>query len=106
MPGEDHFNIQTRIDKWKKLFPLQTGVLPENPVLLCCKPILSVLIFFLQGLVLLEPVNKPYCCMEFEADVFLLFHTTAISRRFQATVHIGNVIQTAMIIGLSKVGAT
>eukprot|EP00794_Sanderia_malayensis_P020007 gene20007-21968_t len=55
-----------------------------------------------RGMVLLEPMLAPYCCMEFEADVFLLFHTTAISKRFQATVHIGNVIQTAVVIALSK----
>ena len=52
---------------------------------------------------LLEPVTTPYSCLEFEADVFLLFHTTSISKRFQATVHIGNVIQTAVVVDLNKV---
>jgi len=39
----------------------------------------------------------------FWADVFLLFHTTSISKRFQATVYIGNVIQTAVIEEMNKV---
>ncbi|XP_065061561.1 GTP-binding protein 2-like [Rhopilema esculentum] len=55
-----------------------------------------------RGLVVLEAVTTPYCCLEFEADVFLLFHTTSISKRFQATVHIGNVIQTAIVVDLSR----
>eukprot|EP00112_Aurelia_sp_Birch-Aquarium-sp1_P000843 Seg1080.7 transcript_id=Seg1080.7/GoldUCD/mRNA.D3Y31 product="GTP-binding protein 2" protein_id=Seg1080.7/GoldUCD/D3Y31 len=55
-----------------------------------------------RGLVLLEPVTTPYSCLEFEADVFLLFHTTSISKRFQATVHIGNVIQTAVVVDLNR----
>jgi len=38
----------------------------------------------------------------FWADVFLLFHTTSISKRFQATVYIGNVIQTAVIEEMNK----
>ena len=56
-----------------------------------------------QGLVALEAVTTPYACRDFEADIFLLFHTTAISKRFQATVHIGNVIQTATVVDLNRV---
>lgn len=41
--------------------------------------------------------------MEFEADILLLFHTTKIARKFQCTVHIGNVVQTAVIKSLNKV---
>lgn len=55
-----------------------------------------------RGLVVLEAVTTPYCCREFEADIFLLFHTTSISKRFQATVHIGNVIQTAVVVDLNR----
>jgi len=57
----------------------------------------------LQGMVLTDPVQKPRSCLGFWADVFLLFHTTSISKRFQATVYIGNVIQTAVIEEMNKV---
>lgn len=56
---------------------------------------------------LLEQVGNngfPVSCIEFEADVFLLFHATKISRKFQTTVHIGNVLQTAVVKWMSKVG--
>ena len=54
-------------------------------------------------MVLTDPVQKPCSCLGFWADVFLLFHTTSISKRFQATVYIGNVIQTAVIEEMNKV---
>jgi GTPase len=57
---------------------------------------------FRRGQILLEPVVEPVTCMEFEADVLLLFHHTKISRKFQCTVHIGNVLQTAIIKSISK----
>lgn len=58
---------------------------------------------FRRGQILLEPcVVEPTTCMEFEADVLLLFHHTKISRKFQCTVHIGNVVQTAIIKSISK----
>lgn len=56
---------------------------------------------------LLEQVsnnNPPISSIEFEADVFLLFHATQISSKFQMTVHIGNVLQTAVVQWISKVG--
>lgn len=59
--------------------------------------------YLLQGMVLTDPVQKPCSCLGFWADVFLLFHTTSISKRFQATVYIGNVIQTAVIEEMNKV---
>ncbi|KAL9954791.1 hypothetical protein ACROYT_G042368 [Oculina patagonica] len=55
-----------------------------------------------RGMVLTDPVQKPCSCLGFWADVFLLFHTTSISKRFQATVYIGNVIQTAVIEEMNK----
>jgi len=55
-----------------------------------------------RGMVLTDPVQKPRSCVGFWADVFLLFHTTSISKRFQATVYIGNVIQTAVIEEMNK----
>ena len=54
-------------------------------------------------MILLDPVQKPRSCVGFWAEVFLLFHTTSISKRFQATVYIGNVIQTAVIEEMNKV---
>jgi len=62
-----------------------------------------VCLHLLQGMVLTDPVQKPCSCLGFWADVFLLFHTTSISKRFQATVYIGNVIQTAVIEEMNKV---
>lgn len=55
-----------------------------------------------RGMILLDPVQKPHSCVGFWAEVFLLFHTTSISKRFQATVYIGNVIQTAVIEEMNK----
>ena len=57
----------------------------------------------LQGMVLTDPVKKPRPCYLFWAEVFLLFHTTSIGKRFQATVYIGNVIQTAVIEEMNRV---
>lgn len=55
-----------------------------------------------RGMVLLDPVQKPCSCLGFWAEVFLLFHTTSIGKRFQATVYVGNVIQTAVIDDMNK----
>jgi len=49
-----------------------------------------------RGQVMLEKKEEE-ACMEFEAELFLLFHNTKISLKYQATVHIGNIIQTAVI---------
>ncbi|XP_035691368.1 GTP-binding protein 2-like [Branchiostoma floridae] len=50
-----------------------------------------------KGMVLLSPELQPVSCLEFEAEVLLLFHTTYICKGFQTTVHVGNVCQTAII---------
>ena len=52
---------------------------------------------------MLDPNSDTLTCKEFEAEIFLLFHTTQISKRFQATVHIGNVIQTAVVVSMNRV---
>jgi len=59
---------------------------------------------FRRGQILLEPLlpEPPVTCLEFEANILVLFHNTKISRKFQCTVHIGNVVQTAMIKSISK----
>merc|ERR1719318_1531205 len=59
-------------------------------------------LMFRRGQILLEPALTPVTCLEFEADVLLLFHHTKISRKFQCTVHIGNVVQTAIIKSMNK----
>lgn len=50
-----------------------------------------------------DPKVNPRACLIFWADVYLLFHHAAISKRFQATVYVGNVIQNAIIIDMNKV---
>lgn len=39
-------------------------------------------------------------CLYFRANICVLFHSTAIGRGFQTTVHIGNVRQTAKVVGI------
>lgn len=48
-----------------------------------------------KGMVLVK--ENPSCCMEFEANICVLYHSTSIKRGFQATVHVGSVCQTAVI---------
>ena len=56
-----------------------------------------------QGMILADPILQPQACTGFWANVFLLFHTTRIGKRFQATVYIGNVSQTATIEDMNRV---
>lgn len=55
-----------------------------------------------QGQVMLEKKEEE-ACIEFEAELFLLFHNTKITPKYQATVHIGNIIQTAVIKHMDRV---
>ncbi len=57
----------------------------------------------LQGMVLVNPEIQPVACMDFEADVYLLFHNNYLCKGFQTVIHVGNVCQTARIIKMSKV---
>ena len=54
-------------------------------------------------MVLLHEKMNPKGCMEFQADIVLLFHSNQISKGFQATVHCNNVCQTAYIVWMDKV---
>ena len=54
-------------------------------------------------MVLVSPALKPAACLEFEADVCVLYHNKSICRGFQTVVHVGNVRQTAIITKMSKV---
>ena len=58
---------------------------------------------WLQGMVLVSPALKPVACQRFEANVYVLFHTNYLCRGFQTVVHVGNVMQTAIIVHMNKV---
>lgn len=53
-----------------------------------------------NGMVLLSPDAVAQGCLFFQASVSVLFHATAIYSGFQATVHISNIRQTAIIVGI------
>lgn len=53
-----------------------------------------------KEVIMLEDPNDPRGCLFFQATVRVLRHSTAIYPGFQATVHIGNVRQTAVIEGI------
>lgn len=54
-------------------------------------------------MVLIHPKLEPKACREFEATIYLLFHANQIHKGFQATLHIGNVCQTASISYMDRV---
>ena len=54
-------------------------------------------------MVLVSESLNPKACKEFEAEIYLLFHANQISKGFQATIHVGNVCQTAVISYMDKV---
>jgi len=44
-------------------------------------------------------------CLEFEADIYLLYHDTRLCPGFRTTVHVGNVCQTVQVMTIKdKVG--
>lgn len=55
-----------------------------------------------KGMVLVNAKLNPKACKEFEAKIDLLYHVNKISKGFQATLHIGNVCQTAYITYMDK----
>ena len=54
-------------------------------------------------MVLVSPELHPSACVEFEADIYILFHSGYICTGFQTVIHAGNVRQTATIVKISKV---
>jgi hypothetical protein len=50
-----------------------------------------------KGMVLVSADLKPKACKQFDAEIYLLYHANYISKGFQATIHVGNVCQTAQI---------
>lgn len=59
--------------------------------------------FVLQGMVLVSPESSPFACIEFDANIYVLFHAKHISTGFQTTIHVGNVRQTVKIVRMDKV---
>lgn len=55
-----------------------------------------------KGMVLLSPSAEAVACIQFEADVYVLYHSNKITKNFQTTVHIGTVCQTAVISAISR----
>jgi GTPase len=49
---------------------------------------------------------KPACSSAIEAKLFLLFHTSELSERFQGTLHVGKIVQTVAIEKMSQVTTT
>ena len=52
---------------------------------------------------LLSPKLTPSCSLTIEANLFLLFHTSELSERFQGTLHVGKIVQTVTIEKISQV---
>lgn len=53
-----------------------------------------------NGMVLLSRDANASGCLYFQASISVLFHRTAIYEGFEATVHIGNIRQTAIIFAI------
>lgn len=53
-----------------------------------------------KGMVLISLQIRPPVCYFFQAKIQVLFHATNICSGFQASVHIGNIRQTATILGI------
>ena len=48
---------------------------------------------------------EPTSCVDFRAEVYVLYHSSRICLGFQTVIHVGNVMQTATIIEMSKVSS-
>ncbi|KAH9489526.1 GTP binding protein [Bulinus truncatus] len=55
-----------------------------------------------KGMVLVSPESPLQCCYEFEADIYVLFHSKSITTNFQTTIHIGTVRQTGIITKIDR----
>ncbi|KAK8752942.1 hypothetical protein OTU49_008362 [Cherax quadricarinatus] len=53
-----------------------------------------------KGMKLMSIESRPRACFYFQARTQVLHHSSSICRGFQATVHIGNVRQTAVVEGI------
>lgn len=58
-------------------------------------------------MVLVSAEMNASACEEFEADIYLLYHSSQIGKGFEATMHVGSVCQTCKIVAIEgKVGTT
>lgn len=57
-------------------------------------------LYLRKGMKLMSVEARPRACFYFQARTQVLHHSTSICRGFQATVHIGNVRQTAVVEGI------
>ncbi|XP_044766325.1 GTP-binding protein 2 [Coccinella septempunctata] len=53
-----------------------------------------------NGMVLVSNTVKAYGCLFFQATISVIYHATAVHQGFETTVHIGNIRQTAVIVGI------
>ncbi|KAL3289896.1 hypothetical protein HHI36_023285 [Cryptolaemus montrouzieri] len=53
-----------------------------------------------NGMVLVSNDLKVYGCLYFQATISVIYHATGIHQGFETTVHIGNIRQTAVIVGI------
>ncbi|KAF8784716.1 GTP-binding protein 2-like [Argiope bruennichi] len=91
-----HFNIT-------KVLSLHRHKVPSRIVRACESATLALSsqdIPLRKGMVLISQQVRPPVCYYFQAKIQILFHTTNICSGFQASVHIGNVRQTATILGI------
>ena len=51
-----------------------------------------------KGMVILSrEQKKPRACWRFESEIFMLYHNSVLRPGFEATVHVGGVMQTARV---------
>eukprot|EP01132_Coremiostelium_polycephalum_P001186 gene1186-1499_t len=55
-----------------------------------------------KGMILTHPSAKPMAVREFEAEVIVLYHSTTISKNYEAVVHCGATQQCAKILDIDK----
>ncbi|KAI9143664.1 P-loop containing nucleoside triphosphate hydrolase protein [Paraphysoderma sedebokerense] len=55
-----------------------------------------------KGMVMVSKNLNPKACMEFEAEVLVLYHSTTINPKYQAMFHCQNVRQTVKIVDMDK----
>jgi len=53
-------------------------------------------------MVLIHPSLKPTSCMEFDAEVVVLYHSTTMTVGYEAVVHCGAVHQAARLIKIDR----
>lgn len=91
-----------------RFLPIKVGSIHRNKVpcrVVCAGQSASFSIqaenpYVRKGMKLISPESKAKACLYFQARTHILNHTTRIHPGFQATVHIGNIRQTAVVEGI------